>query len=216
MARKRESEQEPTPPTVRGAADSTSSNPPSGAGELPPSATHFGFNCVAALVVLATVFVLRRLPESWVVLGRWHLRRGNQDDAIALMLAAALPVIFFELVVLKVHRRPSTGIDWDREWSLNPTSIARVATKLLGLALTLGIIALCWWTWIEYHGTFYDPLYNLLYHFRYPLVVIAVSYITIVDGVMIEHRVDGGALLLPAVLQPLREAVRALWRRVLR
>jgi protein-S-isoprenylcysteine O-methyltransferase Ste14 len=93
----------------------------------------------------------------------------------------AVPVLIFDIFVLKVHRRESTGIDWDQVFA---PSFARVATKLLGLIGTLAPIALVYWVTPEYNGTFYNPLWAILRQFWLTFLVGTPLYIFIVDGQM--------------------------------
>ena len=56
------------------------------------------------------------------------------------LVAAALPMVLWSVLVDKVHRRPSTGIDWD-----HPRPVADIIdisiTKLAGLWATWALIA---------------------------------------------------------------------------
>jgi protein-S-isoprenylcysteine O-methyltransferase Ste14 len=142
---------------------------------LPASVTHFGLNLVGLASILGTLAFLRTRSFSL------------QDNVFALLGAAAVPIVLLDVLVLKVHRRASTGLDWDKPFT---PDYARVGTKLLGLAATVGLIALAYWAFSEYHGSFYDPFYHGLRRVWLPLVVGAPAYIVLVDGVMIEPR-DG-------------------------
>src|SRR5579863_4056506 len=108
---------------------------------IPPSVTHFGLNSVATAVALAALFGLRQHDI------------GLENDVLVLFAAAAVPVIAFDVLFLRVHRRATTGLDWSREFS---PSAGRVGTKLVGLAVVIGTIALAYWAFPEYHGSFYD------------------------------------------------------------
>ena len=135
---------------------------------LPASVTHFGLNLVGLASILGTLFFLRTRSFSL------------QDDVFALLAAAAVPIVALDVLVLRVHRRASTGLDWDKPFT---PDYGRVATKLLGLAVTVGLIALAYWAFSEYHGSFYDPFYRALRRFWLPLVVGAPTYVVLVDGV---------------------------------
>jgi protein-S-isoprenylcysteine O-methyltransferase Ste14 len=140
---------------------------------LPASVTHFGLNVIATCVALGALFALR-LHDF-----------GLENDMLVLMAAAAAPVIALDVLVLKVHRRSSTGLDWQKDFSLDPE---RIATKLLGLALTLAPIAIAYWAFSEYHGSFYDPFYGLLRRFWASLVIAAAAYTWALDGLMVDPR----------------------------
>ena len=68
--------------------------------------------------------------------------------ALAAVLASALPMVLWSLVVDKVHRRPSTGLDWARA---DKTPLDVSITKLAGLwgtwALIAAFYALARWYW---------------------------------------------------------------------
>jgi protein-S-isoprenylcysteine O-methyltransferase Ste14 len=140
---------------------------------LPESATHFGLNLLGLGALIGTLFVLRSHPL------------GQQDTMLALLGVTALTIVALDVLVLRVHRRATTGIDWDKPFE---PDLARVATKLLGLAVTVGLVALAYWQFPEYHGSFYDPFYGVLRRLWLPLVAGAPAYIYLVDGAMVEPR----------------------------
>ena len=141
--------------------------------QLPASVTHFGINVIGLGCLLGTLFVLRGMS--------WSL----QDDVLAILAAVAVPIVALDVLVLKVHRRASTGLDWDRVFSPDYT---RIGTKLLGLAVTVGLIAFAYWQLPEYHGAFYDPFYRILRRIWPPLAVATPAYVILVDGIMIQPR----------------------------
>jgi protein-S-isoprenylcysteine O-methyltransferase Ste14 len=139
----------------------------------PPSATHFGLNTIALLISLGSLYFLR------------HRDLGIENDMLVMLGGVIIPVVLLDVLVLKVHRRASAGLDWDRQFEPN---VGRVGTKLLGLVVTLAPIAVAYWQFPEYMGSFYDPLYNLLRRFWPSLVVGSMAYIWILDGLMREPR----------------------------
>jgi protein-S-isoprenylcysteine O-methyltransferase Ste14 len=141
--------------------------------QLPASVTHFGINVVGLACLLGTLFVLRRLSLSL------------QDDVLAILAAVSVPIVVLDVLVLRVHRRATTGLDWDQTFA---PDYPRVATKLLGLAVTVGLIAFAYWQLPEYHGAFYDPFYRILRRLWAPLAVATPAYVTLVDGVMRQPR----------------------------
>jgi protein-S-isoprenylcysteine O-methyltransferase Ste14 len=137
----------------------------------PPSVTHFGLNLIALFVALGTLEFLRRRDL------------GADNNMLVMLAGAAVPVILLDVLVLKVYRRPSTGLDWSRPF--NP-SIGRTVTKLLGFAVTLAPIAVAYSTFPEYQGSFYDPLYNALRRFWPELVGTAVIYFYVLDAYLVK------------------------------
>ncbi|MDP9002931.1 MAG: isoprenylcysteine carboxyl methyltransferase [Myxococcota bacterium] len=140
---------------------------------LPASVTSFRLNLVALGALLGSLYFLRQR----------HL--SSMDDMLLLLASVSVPVILLDVLVLRVHRRASAGLEWDKP---NPPAIARVATKILGLLLTLALIALAYWVFPEYHGSFYEALYAALRRFWLSLTIVAVTYLWFVDGLMREPR----------------------------
>lgn len=124
---------------------------------------------------VATFFFLKflQLPPLHVVVG--------------CMLTLAVSIGVLDLLVLKVHRRPDSGLDFTRPAR---TSLSRVLVKLLGFFATLGIIALSYWVLPEYRGSFYNPLWQMLGFYWPYLVFLIVGYFFYLDGRMQEPR-DG-------------------------
>ncbi len=138
----------------------------------PPSVTSFGLNLVGVLAAILALYLL-------------HERGSSGPNAVLLVCCAGVvPIMLLDVLVLRVHRRASTGLDWDR----SPTpDAARIATKLVGLAVTIAPIALAYYVFPEY-GDWYGTFWNLLRRFGPALVACAVTYVMLVDGVMREPR----------------------------
>jgi protein-S-isoprenylcysteine O-methyltransferase Ste14 len=75
----------------------------------------------------------------WVGVARYYGMDGP-FAALVNLAATALPMVLWSLLVDKVHRRPSTGIDWSDPRPLGATLDVSL-TKLAGLWLTWGLIA---------------------------------------------------------------------------
>ena len=93
---------------------------------LPPSATDPRIGTIGAISCTATLF--------WMI---FFADFPPLTLTVLLLVSYAAPVIFLEIVVARAHRRPSTGLDWSRPMRPSPR---RVLLKLLGLAVTLGIV----------------------------------------------------------------------------
>lgn len=140
---------------------------------LPKSVTHFGLNCIALAIVLLAMYALR---AHWI----------NVPNPVLLLCGAvAVPIVLLDVFVLKVHRRSSTGLDWDKEFAPN---VERVVLKVIGLVTTLVPFAVAYWVFPEYNGTFYTPYYELLGRFWPGLCASSILYIAVVDGHMKEPR----------------------------
>lgn len=154
-------------------APTTDADPPRAPARLPPSVTHFGLSCVSLCVVLAVMYLLRVKAFPFPV----------PNPVMALCAAVAVPVVLLDVLVLKVHLRETTGLDWEKPFE---PAYARLATKLLGLVATLAPFALAYWVFPEYNGTFYKPFYELLYHSWPGLVLATIVYFMVVDSHMRE------------------------------
>jgi protein-S-isoprenylcysteine O-methyltransferase Ste14 len=76
---------------------------------------------------------------AWIVVAHiYHL--DGPYSALVNVAAAALPMVLWSVFVDKVHRNPSTGIDWDHVRPWRETLDVSI-TKLAGLWLTWGGIA---------------------------------------------------------------------------
>jgi protein-S-isoprenylcysteine O-methyltransferase Ste14 len=87
---------------------------------------------------------------SWVVFARNHMIDGPYA-ALAVVLACGVPMLGWSLLVDRVHRGPSTGIDWQRPLRPLSQSIDISLVKLTGLWATWAIIAMLYcigrWYW---------------------------------------------------------------------
>jgi protein-S-isoprenylcysteine O-methyltransferase Ste14 len=125
-------------------------------------------------------------------------RLTGPNAALAGLAVTAAPMVLWSVLVDKVHRRASTGIDWD-----HPRPLASVVdisiTKLAGLWATWALIAafygLAKWYW---DGPYLISM-QVLGAAAVPLFVLSVPYVLWLDRVLVEPR-DGcwhfGAMLI--------------------
>ncbi len=137
----------------------------------PASVTHFGLSDIALLVVLGVMYALRMkaIPVK--------------NPVMVLCAAVAIPVVLLDVLVLKVHLRETTGMDWDKAFVVD---FARVGTKLLGLVVTLAPFAVAYWAFPEYNGAFYNAFYELFQRSWPGLILATFLYFAIVDSHMRE------------------------------
>ncbi len=109
--------------------------------------------------------------------------------AVFCVLAAALPIMIGEVFLLKVYRRPTTGLDFSSARPLQ-VNVKRVLTKLMGLLATLAIISFVYWLLPEYNTDFYDPFLDKAPLFLPGFILLAVPYFVFVDSHMIQPK-DG-------------------------
>ncbi|WP_435202448.1 methyltransferase family protein [Qipengyuania sp. 902] len=133
--------------------------------------------------------------------------------ALVGLLAAALPMALWSVLVEKVHRRPSTGLDWSLGRTRQPDR-ADTLIKLIGLWATWAIIAalycLCRWYW---SGNYLFSM-RVLGYAAIPLMVLSVPYVFWIDRYTVnprDHAWHFGALLVRKTGWQVDE-VKAHWR----
>ncbi|WP_206518587.1 methyltransferase family protein [Stakelama tenebrarum] len=125
---------------------------------------------------------------TWVVIARTFGMDGP-FSALTNVLACALPMVLWSVFVDKVHRRPSTGIDWSirRPWR---ETFDISLTKLAGLWLTWGGIGVIYATGRFYwQGNFAFAMW--CFEMAAPwLFVLSIPYVLWLDRRLIEPK-DG-------------------------
>ncbi|MFA6218554.1 MAG: isoprenylcysteine carboxylmethyltransferase family protein [Erythrobacter sp.] len=118
--------------------------------------------------------------------------------ALVGLLAAALPMALWSVMVEKVHLRASTGLDWKLPRIRRPKR-AVTLTKLFGVWATWAVIGalygLCRWYWT---GPYVFAI-DVLKWAAIPLAVLSVPYLFWIDRYLVEQRDHAwhfGALLL--------------------
>ena len=126
---------------------------------------------------------------TWTAIGRIYGFVGADASLVAL-LACGLPMIAWSLLVDKVHRNPSTGIDWDAPPRPLGETIDTSVVKIAGLWAMWGAIACVYciarWYW---RGNYLYAM-ELLAYAAVPLLVLSVPYVLWIDRRLKEPR-DG-------------------------
>lgn len=190
----------------------------------PPSDVSAGVGLVGLAGLALWILFCRSYPAMAAGLGLEGSLSGARGvlsgptAALAAMLATAVPMAAWSVLVDKVHLRPSTGIDWSLKRPLAEVMPLAVV-KLCGLWATWAILAafygLARWYW---SGNYLFAMEVLTFAIV-PLVALSVPYVIWLDRVLVEPR-DGtwhfGAFLLgggatgPRVLD--RGAIAKHWR----
>ncbi len=127
---------------------------------------------------------------------RWPL--AGPYAALAAVLFSGVPMVLYSIFVDKVHRRPSTGIDWNKPRPVGDVLDLSI-TKLAGLWATWGIIALVYCIARYYWRGQYLFSMEVLGAFATPLFVLSIPYVVWLDRVLVNPR-DGawhfGAMLI--------------------
>ena len=158
----------------------------------PRSAVSAGVGIVGLIGLMSYLLIARDPPEIAGFLGiDWGSRgpMSGPNSAIASVLACAIPMVLWSVFVDKVHRNPSTGIDWAQRRPWRET-IDISLTKLAGLWATWGLIALTYATMRYYWEGQYEFSMELLERVAPWLLLISVPYMLWLDRRLIEPR-DG-------------------------
>lgn len=117
--------------------------------EHPRSAVSIGSGLAGSLAL--TLILIVGLQSEWNAL----------EFTLALMFGTAAASALWDVLVEKVHMRPSTGMDWSRPQPLSEIS-GIVAVKLVGLVATFGLIAFCYQILNTYQQNQFDLYFWLL------------------------------------------------------
>ncbi|WP_347468883.1 isoprenylcysteine carboxylmethyltransferase family protein [Burkholderia stagnalis] len=143
----------------------------------------------------------------------WITRDQPALDGATRAVIASLAIIgtiaLHELLISRVHLRPSAGLS---RQAVRPLGIARVAVRLAALASVYAGIGMLYWLLPEYHGAFYQPFWSLLRSLAPYVIAAAPFYFAWMDR---HQRETDDAYLLwgrflfrgerPASWQPVRE-----------
>ena len=166
--------------------------PPSARATRPRSAVSAGVGIVGLAGLVGYLLLARYAPDIAAFLGiDWGARgpMNGPNSAIASVLACGIPMVLWSVFVDKVHRNPSTGIDWAQRRPWRET-VDISLTKLAGLWATWGLIALIYATMRYYWTGNYAFSMDLLERVAPWLLLVSVPYMLWLDRRMIEPR-DG-------------------------
>jgi len=116
-----------------------------------------------------------------------HAPMSGPYAAVAALVVTGLAMTLYSLLVDKVHRRPSTGIDWTRARPLAETVDVSI-TKLAGLWATWALIAgyYCIGRW--YWDGQYLFAMEVIGAAAVPLLVLSIPYVFWLDRYLVEPR----------------------------
>jgi protein-S-isoprenylcysteine O-methyltransferase Ste14 len=124
----------------------------------------------------------------WVLVAR-HFHMDGPHAGLAAVFACGIPMILWSLFVDKVHRRPSTGLDWSSPRPLR-TVVDGAIVKLTGLWITWGIVALFYVAGAWYLEGDYRYAMSVMRHAAPLIVLLSIPYIFWIDRYLVEPR-DG-------------------------
>lgn len=139
----------------------------------PKAPTSVLINTVALAISLLAVLWLREYGQQLP---------SRTAGLVVVCVALALPIVLLEWLFLKPYRNPSAGLDFSAPRKRG--SANRTAVKLLGFYCTVGLVALVYWLFPEYHGSFYDNYYAVVKAVLPWWLLLAVPYFYWLDGHM--------------------------------
>jgi protein-S-isoprenylcysteine O-methyltransferase Ste14 len=160
--------------------------------QRPVSAVSAGVGMVGLAGLIGFLLFARYAPELAAFAGIDWGDRGplsGPNAALASVLACAIPMVLWSVLVDKVHRNRSTGIDWAQRRPWRET-IDISLVKLTGLWATWGLLALAYGVLRYYWDGQYLFSMNLLAGLAPVLFVGSIPYMLWLDRRMIEPR-DG-------------------------
>lgn len=175
-------------------------SPPITAPEPPASDVSAVVGLAGVAGLAAWVLICRKWAAISLALGLPgpHAPMDGPYASLAALLFSGLPMVLVSLLVDKVHRRPSTGIEWSKPRALGEIVDISI-TKLAGLWGTWAIIGalycLARWYW---RGQYLFAM-EVIGAAAIPLFVLSVPYVLWLDRVLVNPR-DGawqfGAMLI--------------------
>jgi protein-S-isoprenylcysteine O-methyltransferase Ste14 len=165
------------------------SAPKSCAGGLPASDVSPAVGLVGLAGLAAWIVLCRNWPavaDALALPGPRARLAGPYSALVAMMVAGTL-MAAWSVLVDKVHRHPSTGIDWDRPRPLAAT-LHVSATKLAGLWATWALIGFLYCLGRWYWDGQYLFAMEVIGWSAAPLLVLSIPYVLWLDRVLIEPR----------------------------
>jgi hypothetical protein len=139
-----------------------------GVAQRPPSAVRAG-SCWVGLIGLCVGISLM-----------WQLKWPIGTATVCLLAAGAVPMLLWQVLVEKVHLRPSTGLDFAHPRSLWE-SLRDTGIKLIGLWTTWLAILIVYWV-VRYYTDIGSQFYfQLLRIFGPALFLLSIPYVFLVD-----------------------------------
>ena len=145
------------------------------------------------LVGLAALILWVWIARDWAGIAEfWNLPGPREpmvgpNAAIAGLVFVTIPMVAWSVLVDKVHRRPSTGIDWSLVRTRKPdleTSLTKIAGLWATWAILVALFCLCRWYW---SGNYVYAL-KVLAIMGAAMVVLSVPYVLWLDRVMQKPR----------------------------
>ncbi|RIV85232.1 protein-S-isoprenylcysteine methyltransferase [Aurantiacibacter xanthus] len=181
----------------------------------PASDVSTGVGLVGLVTLVGCILIARAWPTIGPIVGIGADRGPLSGPSAALltMVLTGLAMAIWSVVVDKVHRRPSTGIDWSNKRPLEETIDISVA-KLAGLWATWAVIGFVYFLGRWYWDGQYVFAMEVIGAAIVPMFILSVPYVVMLDRVMVnprDHSWHFGALLIGREACDMAE-VKKHWR----
>lgn len=162
---------------------------------LPPSDVSAGVGLAGLAGLFVWIALCRSYPDIADALGLQGSVAGARGvlsgpyAALAAIVFTALPMVAWSVLVDKVHRRASTGIDWDQARPLAeilPISVVKLCGLWATWALLAAFYGLARWYW---NGSYLFAMEVLTFAVL-PLVMLSIPYVIWLDRYLVNPR-DG-------------------------
>ncbi len=155
----------------------------------PVSAVSTAVGLSGLLGLALAVIIARNFGSIGTALGfdGWPVVADGPYSAMVALAFCGLPMVLWSLLVDKVHRRPSTGIDWSLKRAVADVldnSIVKIAGLWATWAVIASIYALCRFYW---DGNYLFSM-QMFQAAAIPLVMLSVPYVVWLDRYLVNPR----------------------------
>ena len=142
-------------------------------------------------MLFAWLFVARHFGAIANMLGFPGLpaRADGPYSALLSVFLCAIPMVAWSVLVDKVHKRETTGIDWSIKRRFSETIDVSIV-KLAGFWCTWVLLALAYVTLRYYWEPPYDFAMGVFEFFITPLIALSIPYVIWVDKHMVDPKSD--------------------------
>ncbi len=169
-------------------------------GAMPKSDVSAGVGLIGVAGLMVWLLICRNWPDIAPMFGGDGYR-GRLSGPLAALLAllfSGIPMVLWSLCVDKVHRRASTGLDWNNPRPLS-AALETAIVKVAGLWATWAAIAAIYcigrWYW---RGDYLFAM-ELLGALIGPMILLSIPYVLWLDRYMVnprDHSWHFGAMLI--------------------
>lgn len=140
---------------------------------IPRSATSFSINLIAVGAYCLTIYLLRKNN----ILPFW-------GAVVSIGILAAV-IMILEKIKMPARHRISSGLDFSKGQKIDSK---RVLIKLLGLYVTIGLVAFVYWLLPEYKSGIFKEYFRLVYLLLPIILIGSIPYFFLMDKYMKEPK----------------------------